>query len=84
MAICISHKEVQNLTFIINLILFFKNGKKIKNMILRYLVSFFTKKNEIRIIIETLKYTSFAKKVIKMWIIENSSPVTGLLQEKPL
>ena len=51
-------------------------------MILRYLVSFFTKKNEIRIIIETLKYTSFAKKVIKMWIIENSSPVTTTASSK--
>ena len=48
-AIRISHKEIRNLTFIINLDLFLKIGKKYD---FEYFVSFFTMKNEIRDIIE--------------------------------
>ena len=51
--------------FTINLVSFLKNRKKIKNMILRYLVCFFTMKNEIRNIVE-LWITFYSQKVLKI------------------
>ena len=69
--------------FIINLVSFVKNGKKIKryHFEISYFVVFIMK-DKIRNINETLKYKLFAKSVITLWITENSSPVSTTASSK--
>ena len=69
--------------FIINLVSFVKNGKKIKryHFEISYFVVFIMK-DKIRNINETLKYRLFAKRVITLWITENSSPISTTASSK--